>query len=127
MEEKYRSYLALMDALREGLARLTELANQKTAAVRQDNLMALDEVLKQEQNSPLAVEEQVVIIYAVINNYLASIEIEQIRQYQKDLITHIRNEKPEIFESIKTEKVMTPETEEAVKEVLTSFAASYAG
>ncbi|MBQ8196001.1 MAG: F0F1 ATP synthase subunit alpha [Oscillospiraceae bacterium] len=85
------------------------------------------EVLKQEQNSPLAVEEQVVIIYAVINNYLASIEIEQIRQYQKDLITHIRNEKPEIFESIKTEKVMTPETEEAVKEVLTSFAASYAG
>ncbi len=85
------------------------------------------EVLKQEQNSPLAVEEQVVIIYAVINNYLASIEIEQIRQYQKDLITHIRNEKPEIFESIRTEKVMTPETEEAVKEVLTSFAASYAG
>ncbi len=85
------------------------------------------EVLKQEQNSPLAVEEQVVIIYAVINNYLASIEIEQIRQYQKDLITHIRNEKPEIFESIKTEKVMTPETEEAVKAVLTSFAASYAG
>ncbi len=85
------------------------------------------EVLKQEQNSPLAVEEQVVIIYAVINNYLASIEIEQIRQYQKDLINHIRNEKPEIFESIKTEKVMTPETEEAVKEVLTSFAASYAG
>jgi len=54
MEEKYRSYLALMDALREGLARLTELANQKTAAVRQDNLMALDEVLKQEQAQALA-------------------------------------------------------------------------
>ena len=85
------------------------------------------EVLKQDQNSPLAVEEQVVIIYAVINNYLASIEIEQIKQYQKDLIDHIRSSKPEILESIKTEKVMSPETEEAVKEVLTSFAASYAG
>ncbi len=85
------------------------------------------EVLKQEQNSPLAVEEQVVIIYAVINNYLASIEIEQIKQYQKDLINHIKDSKPEIFESIRTEKQMTPETEEAVKEVLTSFAASYAG
>ncbi len=85
------------------------------------------EVLKQEQNAPLAVEEQVVIIYAVINNYLASIEIEQIRQYQKDLIAHIRNEKPEIFESIRNEKVMTPENEDAIKEVLTSFAASYAG
>ena len=85
------------------------------------------EVLKQDQNSPLAVEEQVVIIYAVINNYLASIEVDQIKQYQKDLIAHIRNNKPEILESIKTEKVMTPENEEAVKEVLTSFAAAYAG
>ncbi|MBQ9946870.1 MAG: F0F1 ATP synthase subunit alpha, partial [Oscillospiraceae bacterium] len=85
------------------------------------------EVLKQDQNSPLAVEEQVVVIYAVINNYLASIDIELIKQYQKDLIDHIRTNKPEIFESIKTEKVMSPETEEAVKEVLTSFAASYAG
>ncbi len=85
------------------------------------------EVLKQDQNSPLAVEEQVVIIYAVINNYLASIELAQIKQYQKDLIAHIRNNKPEIFDSIKSEKVLTPENEEAVKEVLTSFAASYAG
>jgi len=85
------------------------------------------EVLKQDQNSPLAVEEQVVIIYAVINNYLASIEIEQIKQYQKDLIAHIRNNKPEILDSIKNEKVMSPEIEETVKEVLTSFAASYAG
>ena len=85
------------------------------------------EVLKQDQNSPLAVEEQVVIIYAVINNYLASIPVEKIKQYQKDLITHIKAEQPEILNSIKTEKVMTPENEEAVKAVLTSFAATYAG
>ncbi len=85
------------------------------------------EVLKQDQNSPLAVEEQVIVIYAVINNYLASIELDQIKQYQKDLITHIKENKPEILESIRNEKVMTPENEEAVKEVLTSFAASYAG
>ncbi len=85
------------------------------------------EVLKQDQNSPLAVEEQVIVIYAVINNYLASIELEQIKQYQKDLLAHIKESRPEILESIRTEKVMTPENEEAVKEVLTSFAASYAG
>ena len=85
------------------------------------------EVLKQDQNSPLAVEEQVIVIYAVINNYLASIELEQIKQYQKDLIAHIKENKPEILEGIRNEKVMTPENEEAVKEVLTSFAASYAG
>ncbi len=85
------------------------------------------EVLKQDQNSPLAVEEQVVIIYAVINNHLASIPVDKIKQYQKDLISHIKAEQPEILTSIKTEKVMTPETEEAVKAVLTSFASTYAG
>ncbi len=85
------------------------------------------EVLKQEQNSPLEVEEQVVIIYAVINNFLADIEIDKIKQYQKDLISHIKDSKPEILESIKTTKAMSPETEDALKAVLKSFAASYAG
>ena len=85
------------------------------------------EVLKQDQNSPLEVEEQVVVIYAVINNYLASIPVEKIKQYQKDLLEHIKNTKPEILESIKTEKVMTPENEAELKDVLASFAASYAG
>ncbi len=85
------------------------------------------EVLKQDQNSPLAVEEQVVIIYAVINNYLATIPIEKIKPYQKDLIDHIKGTKPEILESISRDKVMSPEIEEELKGVLTSFASTYAG
>ncbi|MGN1110581.1 MAG: F0F1 ATP synthase subunit alpha, partial [Oscillospiraceae bacterium] len=52
------------------------------------------EVLKQDQNSPLEVEEQVVVIYAVINNYLSAIPVEKIKQYQKDLLEHIKNTKP---------------------------------
>ena len=60
-------------------------------------------------------------------NFVSTYELEQIKQYQKDLITHIQENKPEILEGIRNEKVMTPENEEAVKEVLTSFAASYAG
>ncbi len=85
------------------------------------------EVLKQDQNSPLEVEEQVVVIYAVINNYLSSIPVEKIKQYQKDLLEHIKNTKPEILSSIKNEKVMTPDNEKELKSVLESFAASYAG
>ena len=85
------------------------------------------EVLKQDQNAPLEVEEQVVIIYAVINNYLATIPLDKIKPYQKDLLDHIRATRPEILDNIRNEKVMSPETEDALKEVLTSFAASYAG
>ena len=85
------------------------------------------EVLKQDQNAPLEVEEQVVIIYAVINNYLAAIPLDKIKPYQKDLLDHIRATRPEILDNIRNEKVMSPETEDALREVLASFAASYAG
>ena len=83
------------------------------------------EVLNQDQNSPLEVEEQVVIIYAVVHNYLKDIPVEKIKQYQADLLDHIRSTVPEILTSIKTEKVITPENEEQLKNVLTEFARGY--
>ncbi len=83
------------------------------------------EVLKQDQNSPLEVEEQVVIIYAVVNNFLASIPLQKIKQYQKDLLDHIKSTKPEILTDIRDTKVISPENETALKEILSSFAASY--
>ena len=84
------------------------------------------EVLKQDQNSPLEVEEQVVIIYAVINNFLKDIAVDKIKQYQADLLDHIKSTCPDILTSIKTEKVMKPEIEEQLKKVLADFAKGYA-
>ena len=83
------------------------------------------EVLKQDQNSPLEVEEQVVIIYAVVHNFLRDIPVEKIKQYQADLLDHIKSTDPEILTSIKTEKVITPDNEEKLKSVLTDFAKGY--
>lgn len=83
------------------------------------------EVLKQDQNSPLEVEEQVVIIYAVVNNYLKDIPVEKIKQYQTDLLDHIKTTSPDILTSIKTQKVIAPEIEEQLKSVLTEFAKGY--
>lgn len=49
MEQLHQSYLELLEELRSGLDRLAQLAQDKAAAVRADDLIALDEVLKQEQ------------------------------------------------------------------------------
>ena len=49
MDELHLSYLSLLRDLRGTLDQLSELAQKKTAAVRADDLIALDEVLKQEQ------------------------------------------------------------------------------
>ena len=85
------------------------------------------EVLKQDQNSPLEVEEQVVIIYAVINNFLADIPVDKVKDYQPALLSHLKETHPDILTSIKTEKVMKPEVEDELKTVLADFAKSFVG
>lgn len=49
------------------------------------------EVLKQNRNSPLTVEHQVIIIYAVVNNYLKDIPVNLISEFQEELFEHIDN------------------------------------
>ena len=49
MEAQFRAYLGVLRELTGVLERLTPLAQQKAEAVRADDLLALDEVLKQEQ------------------------------------------------------------------------------
>lgn len=49
MDGSYQSYLKLLNELGGSLERLGQLAQDKAAAVRRDDLIGLDEVLKQEQ------------------------------------------------------------------------------
>lgn len=49
MEQLHLSYLKLLAELASSLDRLAQLAQEKAAAVQADDLLALDEVLKQEQ------------------------------------------------------------------------------
>ena len=49
MEQRFLAYLDLLSQLSGHLERLTQLSQQKAEAVRRDDLLALDEALKQEQ------------------------------------------------------------------------------
>ena len=85
------------------------------------------EVLKQPQNTPMAVEDQVIVIYAVINNYLKDIPKEKTAEYQRELLERMHSRYIEIPEGIAKEKVLSPENEEKLKAALTEFAAEFAG
>ncbi len=78
-------------------------------------------VLKQGRNAPLRVEQQVVIIYAVVNNYLADIAVADIDEYQRELFDYIETTHNEIYQSILDTKDLTKENEEALKSVLVEF------
>ena len=54
MEDTYRSYLELLETLRTKIEALSELSKKKIEAAEKDDLMALNEVIKQEQALSLA-------------------------------------------------------------------------
>lgn len=58
MEQGYQDYLVLLSDLSRQFSQLSDLAREKAMAVRKDDLMALDEVLKQEQALALSLRGQ---------------------------------------------------------------------
>ncbi|ACM60524.1 ATP synthase F1 subcomplex alpha subunit [Caldicellulosiruptor bescii] len=76
------------------------------------------ETLKQPQYKPLPVWHQVVILYSAINGYLMDIEVSKVREFNEKLVQYISANYPQIFDSIKETKDLTPETEELLKKVI---------
>ena len=99
-------------------------ADTKARLAKGERIVA---VLKQGQNAPLAVEDQVIIIYAVINNYLTKVDVDKISQYESELLSYMANSHADIRDSIRNEKVLTEENEEKLKKVLTDFTDSFVG
>jgi len=80
----------------------------------------LREMLKQSQNSPIAVEEQVAIIYAGINGFLDDVELDDVKEFSGKLRSYIRNSVPQFITSIQNEKKLSPENEEVLKAAIAS-------
>ena len=86
----------------------------------------LTELLKQPQYSPLAVEEQVVVIYAGTRGYLDTVDVAKIGRYQDELLSRIKTASPELLEGIRTSKALSPELEAKLKDVLADFGKTFA-
>lgn len=79
------------------------------------------EVLKQDKSSPVKVENQVVIIYAVVNDYLKDIPVDRIKEFESELYKYMDSQGSEIISDIAKTKNLSQETEEKLKSALTKF------
>ena len=84
------------------------------------------EVLKQPPYSPLAVEKQVVIIFAGTKGYLDDIPTVAVTKFEAELYPYIEAKYPEIFEQIRTKKALDKEIEELLHKALKDFKATFA-
>ncbi|MBI4975249.1 F0F1 ATP synthase subunit alpha, partial [Candidatus Peregrinibacteria bacterium] len=81
----------------------------------------LTEILKQKQYAAVAVERQVVILYAGINDYLEHVPVNKVGEYEMKLYSYIEARHGDVFKGIKEKKELTPELEENLKKTLIEF------
>ena len=81
----------------------------------------LTELLKQGQFSPLATEEQVVLLYAGVNGYMDTIEVNEISDFENQLMDSIKKDFANILDDIKSSNTLSDENEELLKKALDSF------
>lgn len=76
----------------------------KEAKERIEKGKRLVEILKQEQYKPMSVEEQIMILYAAVNNYLKDIPVESIRRFEREFLKHMDTRYRDIVAIIKENK-----------------------
>ena len=86
----------------------------------------LTELLKQAQYSPLAVEEQVVVIYAGTRGYLDTVPTAQVGRFESELLSNLHSKHQGILDTIRTQKELKADTEASLKDALEAFVKTFA-
>src|SRR6202789_1444522 len=68
----------------------------------------LTELLKQPQYAPLAVEEQVCVIYAGVKGFLDKVKIEDVQKYEIGLLRELRGRASGILNAVRADKAIKP-------------------
>lgn len=72
-------------------------------------------ILKQGWDTPLKMEEQVVIIFAAINGYLDSLKETALSAWEKEYLQFVKDSYPQILQSIASEKKVLESTEKLMR------------
>ena len=79
------------------------------------------EILKQPQYKPLSVEKQVVILYAVTHKFLKDIKVENVLDFQDDLLNYVETRNPGVLDEIRATGDISPETEQKLDALIDGF------
>ncbi len=85
------------------------------------------EVLKQDKNSPVAVELQVAIIYAVVQGLLSDVDVEDIHRFEEYLFESLTATKDALLKSIKETGALNEKTEQELKDAIENAKGQFLG
>jgi F-type H+-transporting ATPase subunit alpha len=87
----------------------------------------LVEILKQPQYRPLQVEKQVVIVYAAINGYLDSVDVEDLSRYEEELYRFLETSHQDLLTTIATKKTLDDDLKNTMNEAFKEFGQTFVG
>ncbi|RXM30196.1 ATP synthase subunit alpha, mitochondrial [Acipenser ruthenus] len=85
----------------------------------------LTELLKQGQYCPMAIEEQVAVIYAGVRGYLDKLEPSKITKFESAFLQHILSQHQQLLATIRTESAISPQTDAKLKEIVQNFLSTF--
>ncbi|WP_418686482.1 F0F1 ATP synthase subunit alpha [Adlercreutzia equolifaciens] len=85
----------------------------------------MTELLKQGRYMPMPVAEQVIAIFAGNEGFLDDLPLTSVVRFRTELLASLRASKPEILQTINTEKKLSDETKVALKEAIAAFKQSF--
>ncbi|HNY50250.1 MAG TPA: F0F1 ATP synthase subunit alpha [Smithella sp.] len=93
----------------------------KATQAQLDRGVRLVELLKQPQYKPMSLGQEIVVLFAGTRGFIDKYEVEKVRVYEEQLLAFVESKHPDILKEIEDKKVISPELEKKMKEVLTSF------
>ena len=85
----------------------------------------LTELLKQNQYSPMPVEEQVVAIFAGVRGYLDDVAVRDVVRFEQAFLAEVRAKHADVLEAIRSEQKLGDDTEGKLKSILDGFAKAF--
>ncbi len=87
----------------------------------------LTELLKQDQFSPVPVEEQIILIYAGTRGFLDKVPLADVRRYERELCAHLHARHEDLLTALRTKKdIKADGIEGRIQSVLDPFTAAFA-
>ena len=83
------------------------------------------EVLKQDRNSPISMEHQVCILYAVTHDLLKDVAVEDVKEYEHGLYAYMGGHAPDVLETIRTSGKLEKDTETALAAALAEYTTEF--
>jgi F-type H+-transporting ATPase subunit alpha len=83
------------------------------------------ELLKQGQFVPMAIEDQVVIIYAGTNGFVDDYPVAVLGRYESELLSYMKSRKQDVLEELKSTGKLEGDIEKRLRDALTEFAKQF--